>query len=189
MDAAAASFVLGLLSTASPCVLPLFPGFLAYLSGQSETRPGARPYLLGLVVLVGVLSTMLALGALIAALAVPIGSTLAIVVPVADGLILALGVALLLNRNPFKTLPQIRVPILRGPLANAYLYGVVRPDRPALPVRWWSVFALSFTVDEAWRLWCSSGSGSASAAAGDLAASGPLAALDRPLAGTAGWST
>lgn len=156
MDTAVTSFVLGLLSTTSPCVLPLFPGFLAYLSGQPEAGLGGRRYLLGILVLGGVLSTMLALGALIAGLAVPIGSTLAIVIPVADTLILLLGVALLLNRNPFKTLPQIKVPILRDPLANAYLYGVLYgpialPCSGPLVV---GVFALSFTVDEALaKLW------------------------------------
>jgi len=156
MDTAITSFVLGLLSTTSPCVLPLYPGFLAYLSGQTEARSGARRYLLGVLVLLGVLSTMLALGALIAALSVPIGSTLAIVIPVADTLILLLGVALLLNRNPFKTLPQIKVPILRHPLANAYLYGVLYgpialPCSGPLVV---GVFALSLTVDEALaKLW------------------------------------
>jgi len=156
MDTAIASFALGLLSTTSPCVLPLFPGFLAYLSGQIETRAGARRYLLGAFVLAGVLSTMLALGAVIAGLAVPIGSALAVVIPVADTLLLALGVALLLNRNPFKRLPQVRVPILRHPLANAYLYGVLYapialPCSGPLVV---AVFALSVTVDEALaKLW------------------------------------
>jgi len=156
MDTAIASFALGLLSTTSPCVLPLFPGYLAYLSGQGGRQPGARSVWLGAFVLAGVLTTMLALGALIAALAVPIGSALAIVVPLADGLILALGVALLLDRNPFKTLPQIRVPILRRPSTNAFLYGILYgpialPCSGPLVV---SIFALSLTADEAVaRLW------------------------------------
>lgn len=156
MDAAITSFALGLLSTTSPCVLPLFPGFLAYLSGQTETRAGGRRYLLGGFVLAGVLSTMLALGAVIAGLAVPIGSALAVVIPLADALLLVLGVALLLNRNPFRRLPQVRVPILRHPPANAFLYGVLYapialPCSGPLVV---AVFALSVTVGEAiGKLW------------------------------------
>jgi cytochrome c-type biogenesis protein len=156
MDAAITSFALGLLSTTSPCVLPLFPGFLAYLSGQQEARSGSHPHVLGVFVLAGVLSMMLVLGAIIASLAVPIGDALAIVIPLADALILGLGIALLLDRNPFRKLPQIRIPIVRHPLANAYVYGllygpIALPCSGALVV---GVFALSFTVDEALaKLW------------------------------------
>ncbi|MFT3890944.1 MAG: cytochrome c biogenesis protein CcdA [Anaerolineales bacterium] len=32
------SMFLGLLTTTSPCILPLYPGFLAYLSGQQGVR-------------------------------------------------------------------------------------------------------------------------------------------------------
>jgi hypothetical protein len=46
---------------------------LAYLSGQSEMGLGRQRYFLGFFVLAGVLTMMLALGALIALLAVPIG--------------------------------------------------------------------------------------------------------------------
>lgn len=149
MDAAVTSFVLGLLASTSPCLLPLYPGFLAYLSGQTGAASASRRYL-GVFVLAGVLSTMLALGAVIALLSVPIGSTLALVIPLADGLIVFLGVALLLNRNPFRALPQLRFPILRRPLANAYLYGVLygpiaMPCSGPLVV---GIFALSLTVAE-----------------------------------------
>jgi cytochrome c-type biogenesis protein len=156
MDAAVTSFLLGVLSMASPCVLPLYPGFLAYLTGQTESGSMARPYVLGGVVLLGVLSTMVALGAVIAGLSVPISRTLAILVPVSDALLFALGAALILNRNPFRTLPQLRVPVVRRPLVNAYLYGVLYgpialPCSGPLVV---GVFALSFTVSEALgRLW------------------------------------
>lgn len=36
------AFIAGLVSFVSPCVLPLIPGFLAYLSGTSTTQKGAR---------------------------------------------------------------------------------------------------------------------------------------------------
>jgi cytochrome c-type biogenesis protein len=155
METAITSFVLGLLSTTSPCVLPLYPGFLAYLSGQTETS-GIRPHFLGAFVLLGVLSMMLALGGVIAVLSVPIGSTLAFIIPLADALLLLLGFALLLNRNPFRKLPQLGVPILRHPYANAYVYGVLYgpialPCSGPLVV---GIFALSLTVGEAFgKLW------------------------------------
>ena len=36
------SFIAGIVSFVSPCVLPLIPGFLAYLSGTSTTQQGAK---------------------------------------------------------------------------------------------------------------------------------------------------
>ena len=148
--------LLGLLAATSPCVLPLYPGFLAYLSGQTQPSIGRPRYFLGLFVLAGVLTMMLALSALIAALAVPIGSTLAYLVPLTDLVILLLGVALILDRNPFKTLPQIQIPALRHPLFNAYAYGLLYgpltlPCSAPLVV---GVFALSLTAGEAIsKLW------------------------------------
>jgi cytochrome c-type biogenesis protein len=155
-NVAITSLLLGLLSTTSPCVLPLYPGFLAYLSGQSETGSTKLRYFLGLFVLAGVLSMMIALGGLIAWLSVSIGRVLAIIIPIADAVILLFGVMLLFDRNPFKSLPQIQVPILRHPLLNAYLYGllygpIALPCSGPLLV---GIFALSFTVDEALsKLW------------------------------------
>lgn len=151
MNIAYTSFLLGLLATASPCILPLYPGFLAYLSGQNEIGEGRLRYFLGLFVLAGVLSMMLALGGLIALLAVPAGSVLAIIIPLADLLILALGILLLLNRNPFKRLPQIQIPVLRNPLLNAYIYGllygpIALPCSGPLVI---SIFAISLTANEA----------------------------------------
>ena len=145
------ALLLGLLATNSPCVLPLYPGFLAYLSGQAGAGVGRQRYFLGLFVLAGVLTMMLALGALIAALAVPIGSTLAYIVPLADLVIFLLGVSLLLDRNPFKTLPQIQIPILVHPFLNAFAYGllygpIALPCSGPLVV---GVFALSLTAGEA----------------------------------------
>ena len=156
MEPALTAFFLGLASVATPCVLPLYPGFLAYLSGRTEVEPGARRYLVGPLVLAGVLTMMLALGALIAALSVSISRALAVIIPLADGAILVLGVLLLFDRNPFKGLPQVRVPLLRRPLLNAYLYGllygpIALPCSGPLVV---AIFALSFTMDEALgKLW------------------------------------
>jgi len=150
------SLLLGLLATTSPCVLPLYPGFLAYLSSQTETGASRKRYFLGFFVLVGVLSMMLALGGLIALLALPIGRTLIYVIPLADLLLFSLGVLLLLDRNPFKALPQIQVPVLRHPFLNAYVYGllygpITLPCSGPLVV---SIFALSLTVGEAFsKLW------------------------------------
>jgi len=36
------AFIAGIVSFVSPCILPLIPGFLAYLSGTSTGQQGAR---------------------------------------------------------------------------------------------------------------------------------------------------
>lgn len=156
IEAAVTSLLLGLFSAASPCVLPLYPGFLAYLSGMRESASPVMRYGFGFLVLAGVLSMMLALGALIAWLAVPLGRALAVATPLVDGTILVLGLLLLADRNPFRDLPQLNVPGLRHPWLNAYLYGVlygplVLPCSGPLVV---AIFALSLTVNEAvQQLW------------------------------------
>jgi cytochrome c-type biogenesis protein len=152
LSAIVTSMSLGLLSASSPCILPLYPGFLAYLSGAQEAAGKRRGrYFLGFFVLAGVLSMMLALGLLIALISVPVGQALAVAIPLADLLIIGLGVMLLLNVNPFKKLPQIRVPVLSNPYANAFVYGllygpIALPCSGPLVV---GIFTLSLTAGEA----------------------------------------
>lgn len=123
----ATGFAIGLLATLSPCALPLYPGFLAYLAARREDgirSPAAR--WLGLVVLAGVLTTMLVLGALMAALAVSTSSVLRIVTPLADIVVIALGVILLLGRDPFAKLPVLGPARLGGGMVrSAYVYGLL----------------------------------------------------------------
>jgi cytochrome c-type biogenesis protein len=151
VDIAVTSLSFGLLATLSPCVLPLYPGFLAYLSGQAAVEQGRPRYFLGLFVLAGVLSAMLILGAIMATLAVSIGHVLAILIPAAIAVILVLGVLLVFNRNPFYRLPQVKVPLLRRPSLNAYAYGllygpIAMPCSGPMVV---AIFVYSFTFGEA----------------------------------------
>ena len=56
IDAILTSFLLGLGSAASPCLLPLYPGFLAYLAGnRGEPGRTRSPALLGLTIVAGVI--------------------------------------------------------------------------------------------------------------------------------------
>ena len=50
-------------------------------------------------------------------------------------LILLFGILLLLNHNPFKTLPQIQLPVLHHPFGKAYTYGLLYGPI-ALPLLW-----------------------------------------------------
>jgi cytochrome c-type biogenesis protein len=151
-DSILTSISIGLLASTSPCILPLYPGFLAYLSGGQGILAGQRygRYLLGFFVLAGVLIMMLALGLIIALLSVSVGQALSVAIPIADALIISLGIMLLLGYNPFKRLPQIQAPVLSNPYANAFIYGLLYgplalPCSGPLVV---SIFALSFTANE-----------------------------------------
>jgi cytochrome c-type biogenesis protein len=151
MESALTSLSIGLLATTSPCVLPLYPGYLAYIAGGSSGTGRRIAGFLGFFVLLGVLAMMLLLGGIIALLSISIGRALSVIVPLADLTIIALGVMLMLNINLFKQLPQIRVPVVSHPFANAFLYGllygpIALPCSGPLLV---SIFALSFTAQEA----------------------------------------
>jgi cytochrome c-type biogenesis protein len=147
----ATGFGIGLLATLSPCVLPLYPGFLAYLAARRDDRtPSRAARWLGLVVLAGVLTTMLVLGALMAVLAVSTSSVLRIVTPLADVVVITLGVMLLLGRDPFAKLPILGPPTLGGGMVrSAYVYGILYgpialPCAAPLLV---AMFGLSLSID------------------------------------------
>jgi len=151
MDAIFTSISLGLLASASPCILPLYPGYLAYLSGTTTGANTKGRYFLGFFVLAGVLSMMLVLGLIIALLSVSVGRALSIIIPLADLFLVILGILLLLDKNPFKALPQIKIPSLQNPFLNAFMYGllygpIALPCSGPLVV---GIFAISLTSGEA----------------------------------------
>jgi cytochrome c-type biogenesis protein len=106
--------------------LPLYPSFLAYLSANTAALSGRRGTgLLGLIILLGVLTTMLVVAVILVIVSVPIGAVLAYLIPLTDALLIALGVLLLLGRNPFARMSSLRVPFVANPFGRAYLYGVL----------------------------------------------------------------
>ncbi len=118
------SFALGLATPLTAvCVLPLYPGFLAYLSHQSAERrlPSS---LLGGLVAAGVLAFMLGLGLLFSTLLeTSLTRVVGIVSPVAFGL-LAVGSLLLLADVEFAHLfPAVEPPQTTHPVASAFGYG------------------------------------------------------------------
>ncbi len=126
MGELAAVFLAGLASAASPCLLPLYPGFLAYLAANAGEMAGRRATgLLGLLVLGGLLTTMVLIGGLLFMVSIPIGRVASYLVPIVDGLLIVIGVLLLLGRNPFNRLPGMRVPLVRNPYGQAYVYGIM----------------------------------------------------------------
>ena len=150
-DSVFTSVSLGLLSATSPCILPLYPGFLAYLSGRQEEagkRAGATP---------GALCPArradhdarpgadhradLGLGGPGAGLCHPAGR------PDDRGA----GRDAVARPQPLQALPQIQVPVLSNTYANAFVYGllygpIALPCSGPLVV---GIFTLSLTVGEA----------------------------------------
>ena len=123
------AFGAGLASAASPCLLPLYPAFLAYLTSAAGAEADSHEArrisgFLGLAVLLGLLTAMTLIGFAVFAVAMPMGKILAYAIPFIDLLLIALGVMLLAGINPFMRARSIRVPGARGPLSQAFVYGM-----------------------------------------------------------------
>ena len=126
METLASAFLLGVGSAASPCLLPLYPGLIAYLAGTSPSGSRRRgEALLGLAVLAGVLTTMAFVGIIVSLLALPFGDVLRWSIPIVTVGLVLLGLILLAGKNPFARLAGIRVPVVRNSLGQAYAYGLV----------------------------------------------------------------
>jgi cytochrome c-type biogenesis protein len=107
------------------CVLPLYPGLLAFLASQGDTGRVRHAGWLGALVLGGVLSLMLVVGLVLFMLRQSVSTFLPVLLPLAYGAVLVLGVLLLIGHNPFKRLASTQAPLLKNPYATAYLYGLL----------------------------------------------------------------
>jgi cytochrome c-type biogenesis protein len=106
------------------CMLPLYPGLIAFLAGNMQhgrIRQGG--VLLGASVLAGVLTVMIALGFVLFAVGQSFSRVLPWLLPLTYGLAFALGIAMLLGRNPFARLATAPTPMLANSYAAAFLYG------------------------------------------------------------------
>jgi cytochrome c-type biogenesis protein len=106
------------------CMLPLYPGLIAFLAGNMGNARGQSRWL-GLLVLAGILTMMLVIGFILHTLRQSFGNILPVLLPVVYGLVIVLGVLMLLGRNPFAKLATIQSPVLGNPYATAYLYGLL----------------------------------------------------------------
>jgi len=155
----------GIGATITPCVLPLYPAFIAYVTAPqvvgaggvpaAGAAPRPSPVVAAVLVWLGVVAGMVAIGAMLAVLSVGLGSVLRILVPLADLLLIGLGVLLLLGRNPFARLPQLAPASLgpAGPVAGPFLYGLLFAPI-ALPCSGpflIGIFVASLTIDDAVR--------------------------------------
>jgi cytochrome c-type biogenesis protein len=153
----------GIGATITPCVLPLYPAFLAYITAPAAAAAGTAvvatgrpsPAAAAVTVWLGVVVGMVAIGGLVAVLSLGLGSVLRVIVPLADLLLIGLGTLLLLGRNPFAGLPQISPAALGrgGPITGSFLYGLLFAPI-ALPCSGpflIGIFVASLTVGDALR--------------------------------------
>lgn len=108
------------------CLLPLYPGLVAFLAGSSAGgQAGRGGRWLGLLVLAGILTMMLGVGFVLFTFSQSFGVVLPVLLPVIYGVVLVLGVLMLLGFNPFARLATTNIPLLRNRYLTAYLYGLL----------------------------------------------------------------
>jgi len=140
------AFVLGLLTPLTAvCVIPLYPGFLAYLSNQLGKSPGAEGeersrkmlVLFGLIITAGVITFMLILGFVFTTiLQVSLTRVIGVVSPIAFGILIFISLILIFDVDVAKYVPRGRAPRVGNPYVTAFLYGfffgaIVVPCQPA----------------------------------------------------------
>ncbi len=125
MNAYVGAFLLGNAAIlGNVCVLPLYPGLIAFLAGTMQNgrfRHGGM--LLGAAVLAGVLVTMITIGFLMYRIGQSFSQVLPWLLPAVYGLVLLLGVSMLLGRNPFAHLSTAHAPVMGNPYLAAFAYG------------------------------------------------------------------
>lgn len=120
------SFLLGLATPlTAACVLPLYPGFISYLSSQLGRDESRETYaMFGGLVVIGILSFMLALGLIFTTL---IGTSLTavtqVVSPVAFGILTIISLFMILNKDFSAFFPSVNTPRFENPLKNAFVFG------------------------------------------------------------------
>ena len=148
------SFLAGLFAPlGAVCVLPLYPGFLAYLAGKlskndnldaDETKDTALPQdnkkkiiLFGLVVTSGVIISMLIIGLIVSTiLKASLTKAISIVSPIAFGLLAVISLLLIFNFDIGRFMPKLHAPVLKNPYFSALVFGlffgaIVLPCNPA----------------------------------------------------------
>lgn len=107
------------------CMLPLYPGLIAFLAGTAndKQKPGSTAWL-GVLVLAGILTMMTLIGFILYLLSASFGDALSLVLPPIYIIVIVLGVMMLMGRNPFAKLQTAQAPMLRNRYVTAYVYGL-----------------------------------------------------------------
>ncbi len=130
-------FILGLLTPLTAvCVLPLFPGFIAFLSQQSNLGKYGIA-LFGLLVSIGVLAFMFLFGLLFSyVFEVGLTQYIGIITPIAMMVLIAISILLLIDFDFSRIFPHFNTPESKNPYLSAFLFGfffaaIVIPCQPS----------------------------------------------------------
>ncbi|MBT4541275.1 hypothetical protein HOC35_07215 [Candidatus Woesearchaeota archaeon] len=149
------SFLAGLFAPlGAVCVLPLYPGFLAYLASQLSTKTDSltdKPsesttssqslkskfILLGLIVTLGVVVSMFLFGLIFTKfLQASLTNAIGIISPIAFGILVLVSLLLIFNVDFGKWIPKVNAPLLKNPILTSFVFGlffglIVLPCNPA----------------------------------------------------------
>lgn len=121
------AFILGLLTPlTAACVLPLYPGFLVYLSNQLSGKEADRKTiaLFGIIITAGVVLFMMLLGLVFTTiLQVALTNVINIISPVAFGILIIISLVLIFDIDLGRYIPRTEAPTGKNPLVNALLFG------------------------------------------------------------------
>lgn len=107
------------------CLLPLYPGLIAFLAGNANNERARRATRwLGALVLAGILSMMTLIGLLLSVLSASFPDLLIVLLPIIYVIVIAMGIVMLMGRNPFARMQTAQAPMLRNPYITAYVYGL-----------------------------------------------------------------
>jgi cytochrome c-type biogenesis protein len=108
------------------CMLPLYPGMIAFLAGNANDERHRRATgWLGLLVLAGVLTMMVIIGVILYLVQLALGDALMILLPLIYAVVIVLGILMLMGRNPFARLATAQLPLMKNPYVAAYVYGLL----------------------------------------------------------------
>lgn len=138
------SFLAGLfIPLGAVCVLPLYPGFLAYLAGQVSQRQVSKTtskkliFLFGVIVTGGVLISMFLVGLIFTFfLQESLTKAIGIISPIAFAFLAVVSLLLIFNFDFGKYLPKKTAPVLKNPYWSSLVFGlffgiIVLPCNPA----------------------------------------------------------
>ena len=133
------SFLAGLFAPlGAVCILPLYPGFLAYLAGKLSKKSSKKTIiLLGVIVTLGVMLSMFIFGLIFTTfLQASLAKAIGVVSPIAFGILAVISFLLIINVNLGKFFPQTHAPVLKNPFLSSLLFGlffgaIVLPCNPA----------------------------------------------------------
>ncbi len=147
----AVSFLAGLLTpVGASCVLPLYPAFLAFLSGRLGERGGVRTA--AVLVTAGILCSMLLVGAVVVLVwQTSLAGVLGILSPIVFIVLAIVGLLLIAGVPAFDLSPRFRLPGSASPGISAFSFGfffgiVAMPCNPG-PIL--VLFAISLTPADA----------------------------------------